>query len=167
MNGSTLAREAYFLSFLDRVRADVKHAKLMVTGGFRSRAAMDYAVGAGRCDLIGIGRPLCVDPDCLRKILQGDIAVLPRVEDLPLPIWLRPLYLFSLGPKAEFFGQQSHCYRAILALSKGEPVPEYSFLKGVQENRAHDLRCAAQLEGVEAVGQVTNKGKTLESLERI
>jgi 2,4-dienoyl-CoA reductase-like NADH-dependent reductase (Old Yellow Enzyme family) len=165
VNASTLAREAYFLTFASRVKDDVKHASLMVTGGFRSRAAIDDAVGAGRCDLVGIGRPLCVDPECSGKILQGSITALPRVEDLPLPIWLRPLYLFSLGPKAEFFGQQSHCYRAILALSEGKPVPEYSFLKGVQENRAHDLRCALELEGVEAVGQVTNKGKTLESLE--
>ena len=36
---------------------------LMVTGGFRTRAGMNAALEAGEADLIGLGRPLCVDVD--------------------------------------------------------------------------------------------------------
>ncbi|WP_199841263.1 NADH:flavin oxidoreductase/NADH oxidase family protein [Streptomyces scabiei] len=55
---STRAREAYFLEYAGTVRNLVGDIPVAVTGGFRSRAAMEQAVGAGECDVIGIaGRP--------------------------------------------------------------------------------------------------------------
>ncbi len=76
---STLRREAYFLQFAEEA-SRVAKMPLMVTGGFRSRAAMDEALGAGAADLIGIARPLCVDPDIPRKLLSGEIAAAPSFE---------------------------------------------------------------------------------------
>ena len=46
----------------------------MITGGFRSRSAMDEAIAGGHTDLIGLGRPMCVDTDLPRRLLSGEWA---------------------------------------------------------------------------------------------
>lgn len=68
---STARREAYFLDYAERIRA-VASMPLMLTGGFRSRTAMADALRAGACDLIGLGRPMCVEPDLPNRLLSGD-----------------------------------------------------------------------------------------------
>ena len=76
---STRAREAYFFDYAVAARR-VASMPLMVTGGFRSAAGMNEALGGGDVDLIGLGRPLCVDADFPRKILAGEIEHAPDVE---------------------------------------------------------------------------------------
>ncbi|MDO7636609.1 MAG: NADH:flavin oxidoreductase/NADH oxidase family protein, partial [Porticoccaceae bacterium] len=56
---STQLREAYFVDFALAMQAKVT-IPLMVTGGFRQRAAMEQALASGSADLIGLGRPMCV-----------------------------------------------------------------------------------------------------------
>jgi 2,4-dienoyl-CoA reductase-like NADH-dependent reductase (Old Yellow Enzyme family) len=68
---STVAREAYFLDYALRVRERVPELPLMVTGGFRSLAAMQEALAAGACDVVGIGRPLALHPDAAAELLDG------------------------------------------------------------------------------------------------
>ncbi|MDW5595224.1 NADH:flavin oxidoreductase/NADH oxidase family protein [Conexibacter stalactiti] len=68
---STVAREAYFLDYAVRVRERAPQLPLMVTGGFRSLAAMQEALSAGACDVIGIGRPLALHPDAVAGLLDG------------------------------------------------------------------------------------------------
>ncbi|MFI7669563.1 NADH:flavin oxidoreductase/NADH oxidase family protein [Nocardia sp. NPDC049526] len=68
---STRAREAYFLEYAHTVRALVGDIPLAVTGGFRSRAAMDDAVHSGECDVVGIGRPTATTTDAADVILAG------------------------------------------------------------------------------------------------
>ena len=70
---STVQREAYFIGFAGAVRA-VASMPVMVTGGFRSTAAMTAALEAGDLDLIGIGRPMIADPETPRRLLSGEIA---------------------------------------------------------------------------------------------
>jgi 2,4-dienoyl-CoA reductase-like NADH-dependent reductase (Old Yellow Enzyme family) len=77
---STRAREAYFLEYAESVHG-VTTLPLMVTGGFRSRAAMDAALSAGTVDVIGIARPLCVETDLPRRLLDGVAASGTRFED--------------------------------------------------------------------------------------
>jgi 2,4-dienoyl-CoA reductase-like NADH-dependent reductase (Old Yellow Enzyme family) len=67
---STRKREAYFLAYAERVREHAGTVPLAVTGGFRSRSAMDEALKDGACDVIGIGRPLCIDPEAARRLLS-------------------------------------------------------------------------------------------------
>ena len=43
----------------------------MVTGGFRSQSAMEQAIASGDIDIVGLARPLAVDPDLPNKVLQG------------------------------------------------------------------------------------------------
>ena len=75
---STRAREAYFLDF---ARAMLKAATppLMVTGGFRSLESMAEALEEG-VSVIGIGRPLCADPDAGLDLLASGKAF-DRWED--------------------------------------------------------------------------------------
>ena len=68
---STRAREAYFLEYARTVRGLIGDIPLAVTGGFRSRAAMDDAVRAGECDVVGIGRPAITTPDAANVIIGG------------------------------------------------------------------------------------------------
>jgi hypothetical protein len=52
----------------------------MVTGGFRSAEGMHEALAGGDVDVIGLARPLCIDPDFPAKILSGKLQVAPAVE---------------------------------------------------------------------------------------
>lgn len=76
---STLMREAYFVDFALAMRERVS-LPLMVTGGFRRRAAMEQAIESGAADLVGVGRPMCVDVDAPARLLAG-AAELERYED--------------------------------------------------------------------------------------
>lgn len=67
---STRAREAYFLEFAEKARK-VTSVPLMLTGGFRSLAGMGSAIADGSVDVIGLGRPLCVEPDLPLRLLDG------------------------------------------------------------------------------------------------
>jgi 2,4-dienoyl-CoA reductase-like NADH-dependent reductase (Old Yellow Enzyme family) len=71
---SSREREAYFLRYAEHVREGVPDLTLMVTGGFRTRAAMGAALASGACDLIGLARPLAVDPDSPAELLGGGLA---------------------------------------------------------------------------------------------
>ena len=68
---STIAREAYFLDFAERLRGETK-LPLMVSGGFRSSQAMAAAVASGATDLVGLARPLTLLADLPRRVLSGE-----------------------------------------------------------------------------------------------
>ena len=76
---STRAREAYFFDYAVAA-SRVAEMPLMVTGGFRSAAGLNDALTDGDVDMIGLGRPLCIDPDFPAKVLRGDLDVAPDVE---------------------------------------------------------------------------------------
>ncbi|GAA0404622.1 NADH:flavin oxidoreductase/NADH oxidase family protein [Cocleimonas flava] len=65
---STIKREAYFLSYAESLREVVK-TPLVVTGGFRSSAAMRDAISSGTTDMVGLARPLAVVPDMPNRVL--------------------------------------------------------------------------------------------------
>lgn len=68
---STVAREAYFLDFAQKVRATVD-VPLMVTGGFRTAAGMNAALQSGGLDVVGLARLLAIDPDAASGLLKGN-----------------------------------------------------------------------------------------------
>lgn len=76
---STLAREAYFIDYAAKVRAAAK-MPVMVTGGFRTVAGMSEALERGDLDLVGIGRPMLVEPDLPRRILEQRTELAPAPE---------------------------------------------------------------------------------------
>lgn len=76
----TVAREAYFLEFAERAR-EVTRVPLMVTGGFRTLAGMNAAVESGAAALVGLARPLALDPALPRQLLAGERTSI----DVPRP----------------------------------------------------------------------------------
>jgi 2,4-dienoyl-CoA reductase-like NADH-dependent reductase (Old Yellow Enzyme family) len=80
VKASTKQREAYFLDYAREVRRRAE-LPLMVTGGFRSRAAMDAALAGGETDLIGLARPLCVETDGPARLMSGEQTTLTRWEN--------------------------------------------------------------------------------------
>ncbi len=68
---STRRREAYFLAFAERVRAEIE-VPLALTGGFRSAEGMAHAVRSGAVDFVGLARALAIEPDLPRRILAGE-----------------------------------------------------------------------------------------------
>ena len=67
---STVAREAYFLDFAEKIRKEVK-CHIMVTGGFRTAVGMNAALESGACDFVGIARPFAVETDLGQKLVAG------------------------------------------------------------------------------------------------
>lgn len=59
---STHQREAYFLKYVRQVRQTIS-TPIMLTGGFRSATAMVAAIAEGSVDIIGLARPMAVEPD--------------------------------------------------------------------------------------------------------
>ncbi|KAA1418832.1 NADH:flavin oxidoreductase/NADH oxidase family protein [Nocardioides humilatus] len=77
---STREREAYFLDYARSVRREADGIPIAVTGGFRSRTAMEDALAAGDCDLVGIARPTVTATDAAASILEGRTATLTTHE---------------------------------------------------------------------------------------
>ena len=116
---STAAREAYFLDFAVEMRKRVK-VPLMVTGGFRTAAAMASAVRDDGVALIGLGRPMVVDADAPRKLLSG-AAELTRWESILRlgPGLLGPKSPIMLIKAVNGFGAMSWYYQQIRRLGAG------------------------------------------------
>ncbi|WP_158888650.1 NADH:flavin oxidoreductase/NADH oxidase family protein [Amycolatopsis anabasis] len=70
VRASTASREAYFLEYAAKAR-EVTDTPLMVTGGFATAAAMAEALRSGALDVIGLGRPMIVDPGLPGRLLGG------------------------------------------------------------------------------------------------
>ncbi|MEN3938974.1 NADH:flavin oxidoreductase/NADH oxidase family protein [Staphylococcus shinii] len=75
---STKKREAYFLDYADKARQLVK-APIVVTGGFRTAEAMEDAINNGSIDMVGIAKPLAINPDLPKQINNG----IYKTSDLP------------------------------------------------------------------------------------
>ncbi len=148
---STAAREAYFVDFAKAMRAEVS-IPLMVTGGFRSRAVMEHALATGAADVIGLGRPLCVETDGPARLLGGAIE---------LDRWEKRLHLFNgpLGALCRFdmlramdgFAVQYWFYAQLYSIGRsGAPDPSLSVFRGWREVEATHARLLASRQAAAA-----------------
>ncbi|MEM8695205.1 MAG: NADH:flavin oxidoreductase/NADH oxidase family protein [Pseudomonadota bacterium] len=131
---STARREAYFVDFALAMQDKVS-IPLMVTGGFRSREAMDYALESGAADVIGIGRPFCHMPDAANRLLD-QLEKLPTPEDelALIPGWLGFLKRFQMLKAIDGFATQYWFYSQLYALGRtGDTVPEKSVFAAFRE----------------------------------
>ncbi|MFK8029345.1 MAG: NADH:flavin oxidoreductase/NADH oxidase family protein [Gammaproteobacteria bacterium] len=119
----TVAREAYFLHYAKTIAQTVK-TPLMVTGGFRSLSAMESALEEGSANAIGLGRPLCVDPDAPEQLLNGNVKTLEKWEDtLALGRgWLGPSSKIDLIKALNGFSSMAFYYRNIDLIAANKPV---------------------------------------------
>jgi tRNA-dihydrouridine synthase len=144
VKASTLAREAYFVDFALAMKEAVK-VPLMVTGGFRSRAAMEEALARGAADVVGLGRPLCVEPDGAAQILAGAES-LPRAENgLGLfPDWLAFLKRLPMLRAVDSFAGQYWFYAQIAAMGRtGRTAPDCSVFAAMRAVEAGNKRWLA------------------------
>ena len=115
---STLAREAYFVDFAKAMR-DQLSIPIMVTGGLRRREVMNHVLETGGADMIGLGRPLCVDADGPNQLLDG-VDELARYEDSLslLPSWLMWLTRFNTVRTINSFATQFWFYEQIANIGR-------------------------------------------------
>ena len=119
---STIEREAYFLSFAERVRSELS-APVVVTGGFRSGAAMTAAIESGAMDFAGLARTLAIAPDFPNQLLADDnarvdierrrtgIGFVDRLGMLELTWYERQLHRMGAGKEPR--PQENALYAAI------------------------------------------------------
>jgi 2,4-dienoyl-CoA reductase-like NADH-dependent reductase (Old Yellow Enzyme family) len=144
---STRERGAFFLAYAKRIR-EVAKMPLMVSGGFRNRAAMHHAITSGDCDLIGLGRPLCTHTDFPQRLLDGDVEDAPRYEDF-VHLGRGMLGLHSpldLVRTLNIMGQQGFYYLQLLRLGEGrEPNLGIGPLKAIVLNLSNDIRTSRRI----------------------
>jgi 2,4-dienoyl-CoA reductase-like NADH-dependent reductase (Old Yellow Enzyme family) len=144
---STRAREAYFLQFAEEA-ARVAKMPLMVTGGFRSRAAMDDALASGAADLIGLARPMCVDPDICAKLLSGEIAEAPHHEKslrLGGGFW-GPNSPNNMIKALNGFAAMAFFYENLYRLADGkDPIAEMALLPAFLKYQMGERKAAGRL----------------------
>ncbi len=134
---STLMREAYFVDFAVAMREKVS-VPLMVTGGFRQRAAMEQAIESGTADVIGLGRPMCVMTDAPNQLLNG-LDELPRYENsLSLfPNWLAWLGNLKILKAVAAFAVQYWFYGQIDSIGRtGSADPKLTVFEATKKTMA-------------------------------
>ena len=74
----------YYMRFAKRARR-VVDTPLMLTGGFKTRDEAAAAVASGVVDVVGLARPLVLDPDLPERWLRVDAAdvAFPRFQSTP------------------------------------------------------------------------------------
>lgn len=145
---STARREAYFVEFALAMQEKVT-VPLMVTGGFRTRAAMDHALASGAADIIGIGRPFCHMPDAAKQLFAGLEALPTPEDDLALiPRWLGFLKRIQMFKAIDGFAAIYWFYSQIYALGRtGETVPRRSVFGAFREVEAAHKRLMKERSG--------------------
>ena len=142
---TTKRREAYFLEYAGAIRESAR-IPLMVTGGFRTRAAMTSALEAGETNVIGMARPLCVYTDLPAGLIEGSVESTESWED---GLRLGPGRL--LGPTSPIYlfkvfnvqGEVAWFYRQIVLLSQGlEPDTGLSLRRGLIQQLKNELKLA-------------------------
>lgn len=98
LNGAGGHKEAYFAGFARRVRESAGAVAVMLTGGIRTREAMEQLLADGGVDLIGLGRPLAIEPDLTARLLAGE-------RGHPLPRYTLPT-VAGLAGESEWYETQ-------------------------------------------------------------
>jgi len=148
------AREAYFLTYAEEIRK-VATMPLMATGGFRTRAGMEAAITSGACDICGMARPLCVDPDLPNKLMNGQTETAPSWEKrLALgPGVFSPHSSVDLIKALNGFGVMAFFYENIYRLADGrEAKTNIGVLPAFIRYQLQEIRAAKALRGRRALG---------------
>jgi hypothetical protein len=123
---------------------------LLVTGGFRTRAGMEAALASGDCDVIGLGRPLCWQPDFPRRLLAREVDGVERVEDrlrFAASGWRSPESPLLLLKVLNTFGAMSWYYCNIFRLADGRPAdPGRGMLPALVEYLREELVAARRVQ---------------------
>ncbi len=143
---STLAREAYFVDFAKAMREELS-MPIMVTGGLRRREVMNHVLETGGADMIGLGRPLCVDADGPNRLLNGEDELARYEDNLSLlPGWLMWLTKFNAVRTINSFATQFWFYEQIANIGRtGATDPKLTVLSATMaQQKAASVWMAAR-----------------------
>ena len=143
---STIAREAYFLDYAKDIRT-VFNGPLMVTGGFRSTKGMNNSLNEKACDVIGIARPFCIDPDIANKLLNNHVSETPTLEKTMQlgPGWLGLNSPFSVIKGINGWGQQAFwCLNLIRMGEDSDPDLNLGIFKAFRDYQKNEKNAAKQ-----------------------
>ena len=146
---STLAREAYFVDFAKAMREELS-IPIMVTGGLRRREVMNHVLETGSADMIGLGRPLCIDVDGPHRLLNGEDELARYEDNLSLlPSWLIWLTRFNAVRTINSFATQFWFYEQIANIGRtGATNPELTvFSAAMAQQKAASAWMAARKGG--------------------
>jgi len=143
LRASTRRREAYFLEYAAAIQGSTQ-VPLMVTGGFRTRTAMAAAASSGEAAVIGLARPLCVDPDLPLRLLAGSMEQ-GRSPERHLRLGpgrlLGPASPVALCRSLNTQGEAAWFYRQIIELAEGrEPRMGLGLARALAEHFGDELR---------------------------
>jgi hypothetical protein len=86
---------------------------------------MEAALAEDACDMIGLGRPLCWQPDFVRRLLAREVDRVEPIENR-LRIrdrgWLSPTSPLTPIKMVNTFGAQSWYYCQLFRLADGKPA---------------------------------------------
>ena len=81
----TQKQEGLFFDYAAAIRK-ISDIPLILTGGMRTRRGMEHALSTGVCELVGMARPLALEPDLPRRLLAGEAeGARPVTLKLPPP----------------------------------------------------------------------------------
>lgn len=139
---STRRREAYFLEYAQAIRRAAA-VPLAVTGGIRDHDFMTQSLARGELDVIGLARPLCVEPALPARLIAGQAASARR-DETRLRLGkglLRPASPIAAVRALNSQGAAAWYYRQIIRLSEGrEPDPKLSFGRALRQHFVDEYR---------------------------
>ncbi len=134
---SSREREAYFLTYAQQIRT-VTTVPILLTGGMRTRAAMESALASGAVDVIGLARPMTHAPELPRQLLDGTLDAAPvvkirsavrRIDDALQVMWfLAQIHELGAGREPDLrLGKFRAIWRGVRASffvrKPGKPIP--------------------------------------------
>ncbi|MFO0692463.1 MAG: NADH:flavin oxidoreductase/NADH oxidase family protein [Polyangiales bacterium] len=127
---SSRHREAYFLDYAKKVRK-LSRIPLMVTGGFRSLSVMEEALASDALDVVGMARPLALEPDLPKRLFEGRSTGSTSVPRR-----------FGVGhPNLEYFAEGGYYLAQMGRLARGLPAnPELGSYRAMAAFVAQQVR---------------------------
>ena len=106
---------------------------------------------AGDCDVIGLGRPLCWQPDFPRRLLARETDAIENL-DARLRLrdrgWLSPTSPYTAARALNAFGAQAWYYCQIFRLAAGRPADlDLGVFGALREYLFDELRAARRMHG--------------------
>jgi len=127
---STRKRLAFYIDFTDQLRAAAPDMPVCLTGGWRSAEGMHQAINTKRVDLIGLGRPILMNPSFANQLVSYSHSVAHTDSPLSPPI-ARPyelnlnLPIASVNKSCEAFLENLWHHEQMKLLIRGE-MPDFN-----------------------------------------
>jgi len=128
---STKTREAYFLDYAAKAR-EIATMPIMVTGGFRSKAAMEDALQGEALDIIGMGKPFSEMPDISEKLITGEIDRVD-LKTIKMPV-------AAMETMAEMAWAKKQIHRIADGKTPNSILPPFFVLMGSQMTQKKDVK---------------------------